>query len=180
MCSVPWPLNRSEAGGDLVLLQAFLLYMCKSWYSHANKPVNMIIYIWKTRRFVTASLASIQRPEHWAQNFKMAYYTFLNISLPLFCTITTWNFQKRACYMFNGGSVVFLFTFFSLPLIFTLVAATNFPCCSSNKKCLLCFFISRSGSLSLFFSLSFAVLSPSFSFSLFFSLYIFQICGHDN
>ena len=53
VCSVPWPLNRSEAGGDLVLLQAFLLYMCKSWYSHANKPVNMIIYIWKTRRFVT-------------------------------------------------------------------------------------------------------------------------------
>ena len=147
MCSVPWPLNRSEAGGDLVLLQAFLLYMCKSWYSHANKPVNMIIYIWKTRRFVTASLASIQRPEHWAQNFKMAYYTFLNISLPLFCTITTWNFQKRACYMFNGGSVVFLFTFFSLPLIFTLVAAsishfltaaTKFSCCSPNKKCLLC------------------------------------------
>ena len=77
-------------------------------------------------------------------------------------------------------SYVFLFTFFSLLLIFTVVAATNFPCCSSNKKCLLCFFISRSGSLSLFFSLSFAVLSPSFSFSLFFSLYIFQICGHDN
>ena len=54
VCSVPWPLNRSEAGGDLVLLQTFLLiFMCKSWYSHANKPVNMIVYIWKTRRFVT-------------------------------------------------------------------------------------------------------------------------------
>ena len=43
---------------------------------------------------------------------------------------------------------VFLFTFFSLPLIFTLVAAsishflkaaTKFSCCSSNKICLLCF-----------------------------------------
>ena len=54
VCSVPWSLNRSEAGGDLVLLQTFLLLMCnKSWYSHANKPVNMIIYIWKARRFVT-------------------------------------------------------------------------------------------------------------------------------
>ena len=42
---VLWPLNRSEADGDLVLLQTFLLFMCKSWYSHANKPVNMIIYI---------------------------------------------------------------------------------------------------------------------------------------
>ena len=45
VCSVPWPLNRSEAGGDLVLLQIFLLFMCKSWYFHANKQVNMIIYI---------------------------------------------------------------------------------------------------------------------------------------
>ena len=45
VCSLPWPLNRGEARGDLVLLQAFLLFKCKSWYSHANKPVNMIIYI---------------------------------------------------------------------------------------------------------------------------------------
>ena len=27
------------------LLQTFLLFMCKWWYSHANKPVNMIIYL---------------------------------------------------------------------------------------------------------------------------------------
>ena len=46
VCSVPWPLNRSEAGADLVLLQTFLPFMCnKSCYSHANKPVNTIIYI---------------------------------------------------------------------------------------------------------------------------------------
>ena len=74
VCSVPWPLNRSEAGRDLVLLKTFLLFICKSWYSHANKPVNMIIYIWKTRRFVqnkvAVSLASTQRPGHWAQNCK--------------------------------------------------------------------------------------------------------------
>ena len=49
---MPWPLNISEAGSDLVLLQTFLLFTCKSWYSSANKPVNMIICIWKTR-FVT-------------------------------------------------------------------------------------------------------------------------------
>ena len=55
VCSVPWPLNRSEAGGDLVLLQIFLfIFMCKSWYSPANKPVNMIVFnILKTRSFVT-------------------------------------------------------------------------------------------------------------------------------
>ena len=53
VCLVPWSLNRSKAGGDLVFLQTLLLFMCKSWHFHANKPVNMIIYIWKTRRFVT-------------------------------------------------------------------------------------------------------------------------------
>ena len=42
------------------------------------------------------------------------------------------------------------------------------------------FFISRSKSLSPFFSLSFAGLPPTFSFSLSFSCSIFQICGHDN
>ena len=41
VCSVPWPLNSSEAGSDLVLLQTFLLFMCKLWYSNANKPVNI-------------------------------------------------------------------------------------------------------------------------------------------
>ena len=45
VCSGPWPLNRSEAGGDLVLLQIFLLFICKPWYSHAKNPVNIIIYI---------------------------------------------------------------------------------------------------------------------------------------
>ena len=49
-----------------------------------------------------------------------------------------------------------------------------------TKKCLLRFFISRSKSLSPFFSLSFAGLPPTFSFSLSFSCSIFQICGHDN
>ena len=73
-------------------------------------------------------------------------------------------------------SYVFLFTFlFSLPLIFTFMAARishfltaatnclNCSCCSSIKS-LLCFFISGSSSLSLFFSFSFAGLSPAFSF----------------
>ena len=42
------------------------------------------------------------------------------------------------------------------------------------------FFISRSRSLLPFFSLSFAGLPPTFSFSLSFSSSIFQICGHDD
>ena len=59
-----------------------------------------------------------------------------------------------------------------------LTAATKFSCCSTNKKMSPLSFISRSSCLSLFFSLSFAGLSPTFSFSL--SLSVFQICGHDN
>ena len=29
VCSVTWPLNGSEAGGDLVLIQTLLLLLCK-------------------------------------------------------------------------------------------------------------------------------------------------------
>ena len=62
-----------------------------------------------------------------------------------------------------------IFNLVSASISHFVTVATNFSCCSSSKKCLLCFFISRSSSLSLFFSLSFAGLSPPFSFSL--SLY---------
>ena len=31
-----WPLNGSEAGGDLVLIQTSLLLLCKSTCSYAN------------------------------------------------------------------------------------------------------------------------------------------------
>ena len=44
----------------------------------------------------------------------------------------------------------------------------------------LAFYLSQSSSLSLLFLLSFAGLSPTFSFSLSFSFSIFQICGLDN
>ena len=52
-------------------------------------------------------------------NFARATNCFLYISLPLFCTTTTRNFQKL---LFHGGmSNAFSFTFhFSLPLIFYL------------------------------------------------------------
>ena len=69
---------------------------------------------------------------------------FLYISLPLFCTTTTWDFQKLLSYTF------FSFTFFSLPLIFTLhwwplaflilsPPLQNFHVVLPTKKCLLCF-----------------------------------------
>ena len=76
---------------------------------------------------------------------------FLYISLPLFCTTTTWNFQKLLSYTFYGGNVVrVLVHFFSLPLIFTLhwwplaflilsPPLQNFHVVLPTKKCLLCF-----------------------------------------
>ena len=38
---------------------------------------------------------------------------FLYISLPLFCTTTTWNFQKLLSYTFYGGNVVRVLVYFS-------------------------------------------------------------------
>ena len=35
-------------------------------------------------------------------------HNFCAISLPLFCTTTTGNFQKRPSYTFCGGNVVFV------------------------------------------------------------------------
>ena len=118
-------------------------------------------------------------------------HTFLCISLPLFCTTTTWNFQEILSYNFFGENVVRVLVrfFFSLPLIFNLyccplavvTAAAKFSCCSSNKKNVsFVFFIFCSRCLSPFISLSLAGLPPTFFFSLSFSCSIFQICGHDN
>ena len=82
------------------------------------------------------------------------------------------------------------FTFFPLPLIFTLhwwlkflilsPPLQNFHVVLPTQKGLLSFIISRSRCLSPFFSLSFAGLPPTFSFPQSFSSSIFQICGHDN
>ena len=119
---------------------------------------------------------------------------FLYISQPLFCTTTNYNVKLQgtsqlhvlwrkcrtcSCSLFFTAAI---FTLHWLLLAFLILSMPlqKFPSCSSNKKCLLGFFISRSKSLSPFFSLSFAGLPPTFSFSLFFSCSIFQICGHDN
>ena len=108
---------------------------------------------------------------------------FLYISLPLFFARpqreTSRNFfMEEMSYVF---SFTFFFTHFLLALVAASIvtAATKFSCCSSNKKMSLLFFISRSRSLSPFFSLSFAGLPLFLFFYVFLLLYI-QICGHDN
>ena len=119
-------------------------------------------------------------------------HTFLYISLLLFWTTTTWNFHKLLSYTLYGGNVVrVLAHFFSLPLIFNLhwwplaflIFSPQLQNChvvlvTKKKSPLL--FISRSRSLSPFFSLSFACMPPTFSFSLSFSCSIFHFFGIDN
>ena len=96
---------------------------------------------WKTRIGLISKKATLH-----------VQYTFLYISLSLFCTTTSWNFQKLLSYTFYGGNVVRVLVHFFLTVAYfhlALVAAsishfvtvaTKFSCCSSNKKCLLCFF----------------------------------------
>ena len=113
------------------------------------------------------------------------FSTFLCRCLARLQRKTSRNFLQCS-YTFYGGNVecspCSCSLFFSLPLIFTLVAdsishfltgATKFSRCSYNKKMSPCFFFSRTSFLSLFFSLSFACLSPTFSFSLSFSFSTF-------
>ena len=102
-------------------------------------------------------------------------------------------FRLSTCPSTCSRSLFFTAAHFQLALVAASIchfvtAATKFSCCSVPTKnvsfvflfvCLF-FFISRSRSLSPFFSLSFAGLSPTFSFSPSFSCSIFQICGHYN
>ena len=76
-------------------------------------------------------------------------HTLLYISLPLFCTTRAARLQRETSR--NFLEEMFLFTFFHCrsfsPCIWLVAAsishfvtaATKFSCCSSNKKCLLCF-----------------------------------------
>ena len=66
---------------------------------------------------------------------------FLYISLPLFCTTTTRNFQKIPGYTFYGGNVVRVLVVAGGRLHFLFAHRRyKISCCSSNKKCILCFF----------------------------------------
>ena len=94
------------------------------------------------------------------------------------------RFMEKMLYVFSF--TFFTVAHFHLALVAVSIshfvtAATKFSCCSSNQKMSPFFIIiSRFRSLSLFFSLSFAGLPHTASFSLSFSCSIFQICGHDN
>ena len=108
-------------------------------------------------------------------------HTFLYISLPLFCTTTTWNFQELLSHTFYAGNVVrFIVQFFfpaahfHLSLVAAsishfLTIATNFHGVLPTKNVSFVLY-SRSRSLSLFFLDE--ICWPA-AYFLFFSVFLF-------
>ena len=128
------------------------------------------------QRWKTAILLIMQK-----RRLCMCRMLFLYISLLLFCTTTTWNFQKLLSYTFYGGNVVRVLVHFFHCRSFSpcIGCRSHFSFCHRRYKIFMSFFqqknvsplffISRSRSLSPFLSLSFAGL-PLF-LSLFHALY---------
>ena len=87
-----------------------------------------------------------------------------------------WGDKQRALWyvVVFSGVVNFHLVLVGASISHFVTAVTKFSCCSSKKRMSPLFFISRSNSLSPFFSLSFAGLPPTFSFSpsVFLLLYI--------
>ena len=112
------------------------------------------------------------------RNFARAAHFLLYISLSLFCTTTTWNFQKLSHVLWKKCrtcSWVFFFTSAHFHLSsHVLTAPTIFSCCSSNKISLFVLALCRP------FSRWALLACRLLSFSLSFSFSMFQICGHDN
>ena len=103
-------------------------------------------------------------------NFTRAAHFFCNVKLPGYtfyggikCCTCSFSF-----FVFT----VALFTLVAASISHFLTAATKFHVVPPTKKCLLCFFLSRSGSFSP--ALSLLTSRPTCSFSM------FQICGHRN
>ena len=132
---------------------------------------------WKT----TIGLISKKATLHVQHTFFVHFFAVVLHDYNVKLSETSWlRFMEEMSY-------VFLFIFFSLPLIFTLVAASishfliatsKFSCCFSNKKCLLCFLslaLALCRSFPRWASLACRLLSPFLCISLsffFVSLYI--------
>ena len=135
---------------------------------------------WKTTIGLISKKSNFARAVHFFRTFLCRCFARLQRETSRNILVT--RFMEEMSYVFS-------FTFFSLPLIFTLhwwphflfgrrcykIFMLFFP-----QKISPLFFIFRSRPLSPFFSFSCAGLPPTFSLSLSFSCSIFQICGHDN
>ena len=127
-------------------------------------------------------------------NFARAAHFLFHISLPLLlqCETSELNILWRKCRMCSqktfAACVPVRLLFFHRcsfspcwPLAFLIFSPSLYNFSVFLPKIFVSFvFLSRCSSLSLFFSLSFASLSPTFSFSLSFPFSTFQIRDHDN
>ena len=74
VCLVAWPLNESEAGVDLVLIETLLLFICKFLLiSMRTASLTREKQGGFYQNKVTSSLTFIQRPDNEAHNCKMVY-----------------------------------------------------------------------------------------------------------
>ena len=123
-----------------------MLSSCQKSVHNSTLFVNSIhkknyFILTRMARMLTRMVRMLTR---WLAYYKHSFCTFLcryfaRLQLPNY---TFAHFMEEMSY-------VFLFTFFSLPLIFIILKAasislfltttTKFSCCSSNKICLLCF-----------------------------------------
>ena len=128
----------------------------------------------KTTIGLISKKSNFARPAHFFVHFFAVVLHDYNVKLPETFLWRKCRTCSRSLFFFTAAH--FLLALVAASISHFVTAATKFSCCFSNKKCLLCFFfffISRSRSLSLFFSLSFAGLPSTFSFSLSF----FALCS---
>ena len=81
VCLVTWPLNESEAGGDLVMIETSLLLLCKSLLRHEYSIIN----IRKAGRFLSwqgyLQAHFHSKARHLPHNCEMVYSLHSRISL---------------------------------------------------------------------------------------------------
>ena len=69
LCLVAWPLNESEAGVDLILIETSLLFLCKFLQVVSMHEYSINLTLDKQGGFyqckVTSSLTFIQRPGNY-------------------------------------------------------------------------------------------------------------------
>ena len=96
VCLVAWPLNESEAGVDLALIETSLLFICKfllismrtaslTWEKQGGFYENK----------VTSSLTFIQRPGNQARNCKMVYCYYDTILMRLLYFNDHWTLKIK-------------------------------------------------------------------------------------
>ena len=136
---------------------------------------------WKTAIGLISKKATLHVQHTFFVHFFAVVLNDYNVKLP---ETSKLHVLWRKCRTFSC-SLFFTGAHFHLALVAASIPhfvtfASNIYILFLTKKCLLSFSISRSRSLSLFFSLCFAGLPPTFSFSLSLPCSIFQIYGHDN